>query len=158
MLTLDCRQKALSQDAQDITPKNGGSFPWSGQDLQKFESEWSMKPVTLRGYLDHSQEIKVEKYRNGEKGVDVVTPFFTHLNKNGEPCAIMVNRGWLAWDVKDWRHDRLNEVTSVNGVLYRGDAQTKYSKPNQPFLNKYKTVRPEELAVVNKLANEEEAS
>jgi len=80
--------------------------------------------------------------KNGEKGVDVVTPFFTHLKKNEEPCAIMVNRGWLAWDLKDFRLDRENEVTHVSGILYRGDNETKYSKPNQPFLGRYKTVRP----------------
>lgn len=71
----------MSKEQVDITPKNGSSFPWTGQDQNKFESEWSFKPVTLRGFFDHQKEIKVEKYLNGEKGVEIVTPFYTHLNK-----------------------------------------------------------------------------
>ena len=58
-----------------------------------------MKPVILRGFLDHNKEIKIDKEHNGEKGVDVVTPFYTHLDKNEEPCAILVNRGFLPKDL-----------------------------------------------------------
>jgi cytochrome oxidase assembly protein ShyY1 len=105
------RATALSKPSVDITPKNGGAFPWTGQDTQKFEQEWSMKPVTVRGFLDHNKEIKVEKQMNGEKGVEVITPFFTHLDKNEEPCAILVNRGWLAWDLRNFRFDRENDTT-----------------------------------------------
>jgi len=147
----------MSKPIVDITPKNGAGFPWGGQDANKFEQEWSMKPVVIRGYLDHNKEIKIEKKRNGERGVEVVTPFYTHLDKNDQPCGILINRGWLAWDLKNFRHDRLNEVTSVTGILYRGDASTKYSKPNQPLMHRYQTVKPEEIAVVNQLPNEEEA-
>ena len=43
-------------------------------------------------------------------------------------------------------------------MLYRGDPPTKYSKPNQPFLNAYKSVVAEEIAIVNTLPNEQEAS
>ena len=42
-----------------------------------------MKPVVVKGIFDHSREMMVEKMRNGEKGVDVVTPFYTHLDSNG---------------------------------------------------------------------------
>jgi hypothetical protein len=49
-------------------------------------------------------------------------------------------------------------LCNVKGILYRGDALTKYSKPNQPLLNAWRSVRPDELAVVNVLSNEAEAS
>ena len=39
-----------------------------------------MKPVKIRGIFDHTQEIQVTKERNGEKGVDIITPFYTHLD------------------------------------------------------------------------------
>ena len=42
-----------------------------------------MKPVSVKGIFDHSREVQVEKMRNGEKGVDIVTPFYTHLNGSG---------------------------------------------------------------------------
>ena len=144
----------MSESPVDITPKNGGSFPWRGQDADQFEREWNMKPVTLRGFFDHSKEIQVTKYNNGEKGVEIVTPFYTHVNDNEEVQAILVNRGWMAEDLKDWRYDKTQDNARVKGVLYRGDANTKYSMPNRPFLSQYRSTRPEELAVVNALNNE----
>ena len=117
-----------------------------------------MKPVTLKGILNHDKEVKIEKWQNGEKGVEVVTPFYTHLNKDDKPCGILVNRGWMPWDLKDYRYDRNNSTVKVQGILYRGDAKTKYSRPNQPLLNAYTSVYPEELAVVAQLPNEQEAA
>ena len=60
--------------------------------------------------------------------------------------------------MKAWKHHNAQEITNVSGVLYRGDEQTKYSRPNKPFLSSYRSVIPRELAVVNQLPNEEEAS
>ena len=60
-----------------------------------------MKPVQVRGIFDHTREIQVEKMRGGEKGVDVVTPFYTHLDAAGKEQAILVNRGWIPYDLKD---------------------------------------------------------
>ena len=108
--------------------------------------------------MDHDKEIKVEKMLNGERGVEVITPFYTHLNKDEEPCAILVNRGWLPWDLHSFRYDREADSSVVTGVLYRGDAKTKYSKPNQPVHNRYHSVYPEQMAVMNQLTNETEAS
>ena len=69
----------------DITPPNKGHFAWSEQPdkLDKFENDWAMKPVVVKGIFDHSREMQVEKMRNGEKGVNIVTPFYTHLDSNG---------------------------------------------------------------------------
>lgn len=79
------RSALLSQQAEDITPANKGQFVWTAEkaDLDKFEADWSMKPVQVRGIFDHTREVQVEKIRNGEKGVDVVTPFYTHLDASG---------------------------------------------------------------------------
>lgn len=64
----------------------------------------------------------------------------------------------MADDLKDFRYDKAQDVTRVTGVLYRGDNLTKYSKPNRPFYKQFKSIRPEELAVVDRLDNETEAS
>jgi len=69
--------------------------------IDQFEKKWSMKPVQFRGLFDHSKETQVERERYGEKGVDIVTPFYTHLDGNGTEQAILVNRGWVPWDLKD---------------------------------------------------------
>ena len=149
------RQRSLSEQAVDITPRNGAAFPWAGKDAAQFEQEWSMKPVELRGYLDHSKETFVEKWKDGEKGVEIVTPFYTHLNGKEQPCAVLVNRGWMPWDLKDFRYDKQASVTKVQGILYRGDNQTKYSKQNQPAYQRYHSVRPEEISAMCQLPNED---
>lgn len=105
--------------------------------------------MTLKGYLDHDKEIKVLKWQGVDKGVEVITPFYTHLDGNDKPCAVLVNRGWMPWDLMDYRADRNNSVTKVQGVLYRGDAKTKYIKQNQPALNNYHSVYPEEIATIS---------
>ena len=107
-------------------------MPWTGKDLVDFEKEWSMKPVTLRGVLDIENQFQVEKPKNFEKGCEVVTPFYTHLDKNGKPAGILVSRGWMPDDLRHFKYDTEVDQTRVTGVLYRGDAQTKYSKPNHP--------------------------
>ena len=96
-----------------------------------------MKPVEIKGVLDVEHQIRVERWKNGEKGVDLVAPFYTHLDKEGRPCGILVNRGWMPWDLRLLRHDRIVNMMKVSGVLYRGDAKTKYSKANVPLRNMY---------------------
>lgn len=79
------RAEMLSKQATDITPANKAQFVWSNDSCtpEKFEQAWSMKPVQVSGIFDHTRETQVEKVRNGEKGVDVVTPFYTHLDGSG---------------------------------------------------------------------------
>jgi len=72
----------LNHAPEDITPKNGGEMPWAGKDTVKFEQEYNMKPVTLKGYLDIDKQVFIEKQKDNERGVEVVAPFYTHLNKN----------------------------------------------------------------------------
>ena len=43
-----------------------------------------MKPVCVKGMFDHDREVQITKMRNGERGVDVVTPFYTHLDADGK--------------------------------------------------------------------------
>ena len=114
-----------------------------------------MKPVMLKGHILFENQIQVLRYQNGDKGVDLIAPMFTHLDKDDKPCGIMVNRGWVPWDLKDFRQDRNNSSSVVQGILYRGDAKTKYSKPNQPLLSNYTSAYPEELALVSQLPNAE---
>lgn len=83
----------------DITPKNGSSFPWNGQDSKNFLRDWDWKPVQLTGFFQHEDEIKVEKFQNGEKGVEIITPFYTHVSNKDVPQGILVNRGWMPADL-----------------------------------------------------------
>ena len=107
---------------------------WSdAKNLDQFESEWSFKPVTLKGIFDHQKEFQIEKQYRGERGVQIITPFYTHLDAQGKENAILVNRGWVPYDLKDLRMHTAGHVAGkISGVLYRGDAQHKYSTPNSP--------------------------
>ncbi len=49
------------------------------------------------------REVKVEKMLKGEKGMDIITPFYTHLNEKGEECGILVNRGWVPLDLHEMK-------------------------------------------------------
>ena len=90
------RAKSLGEAPVDITPQNKSRFLWSdAKNLDQFEQEWSFKPVTLKGIFDHQKEIQVNKQYRGEKGVQIITPFYTHLDGQGKACAILVNRGWV---------------------------------------------------------------
>lgn len=117
-----------------------------------------MKPVSVQGVFNHEKEIQVEKYYQGERGVQVITPFYTHLDKSNKPCAILVNRGWIPWDFADQRKHLMTTAGTIKGVLYRGDAKHKYSKPNSPTIQDYCNVTPYDFAVVDQLPNYEEAS
>ena len=100
----------------------------------------------------------VEKFKDNERGVEAIAPMYTHLDKDGQPCGILVNRGWIPWDLKDFRQDHIANNSVVRGVLYQGDEKTKYSKVNNPTKAFYRGVYPEELAVMCRLPNESEAS
>lgn len=113
----------------------------------------------MSGIFDHNREIQVEKMKNGEKGVEVITPFYTHLNEKGEECGILVNRGWVPQDFKDLKMHYTGVVSGeITGLLYRGDAQTKYSLANEPTIERYHYVNPYDFSLITQMKNQEEAS
>ena len=145
------REKLLSQEPVDITPPNKGHFAWSEQPdkLDKFENDWAMKPVVVKGIFDHTREVQVEKMRNGEKGADIITPFYTHLDNNGVEQGIIVNRGWVPYDLRESRmHYNNSSFGAIRGVLYRGDAKTKYWQPNNPTIKQYTSVQPHDCSLI----------
>lgn len=144
----------------DITPQNNGKFAWSkAQNVDQFENEYSLKKVKVRGIFDHNREIQVEKMHNGEKGVEIITPLLTHLNEKGEECGILVNRGWVPLDFKDMKMHYTGKTSGeVIGLLYRGDAKTKYSLPNEPIIQRYHRVDPYDFALISQMKNLDEAS
>jgi cytochrome oxidase assembly protein ShyY1 len=155
------RKQLLSQAPQDITPSNKGQHVWTAEknNLDSFESNWSLKPVSVKGIFDHTREMKILKERNGEKGVEIITPFYTHLDTQGKEQAILVNRGWVPFDLKDQRlHYNSQSLGTISGVLYRGDAKTKYWKPNSPALDHYTSVQPYDCSLITQVPNQEEAS
>ena len=88
-----------------------------------------------------------------------MTPFYTHLNEKGEECGILVNRGWVPQDLKDLKlHHQGISSGEIVGVLYRGDAKTKYTVPNEPTIQSYHRADPSDLSLVAQMKNLEESS
>lgn len=150
----------MKAEAVDITPANKGNFPWSkAANIDDFENDFSFKKVKVRGIFDHTREIQVEKMKDGEKGVEVITPFYTHLNEKNEECGILVNRGWVPLDFKDLKMHYTGVVSGeITGILYRGDAATKYSLPNEPTIERYYNVNPYDFSLITQIKNQDEAS
>ena len=117
-----------------------------------------MKPVSVNGIFDHKREIQVKKEMNGEKGFMVITPLYTHLSETGESCAILVNRGWIPYDLRMQRMHLKQSAGTVTGLLYTGDKKNKWAIPNSPTIESYRNVYPEDFAIVDQLGNVEEAS
>ena len=47
----------MKKDPVDITPQNAGDFAWNGKNLEAFENDWSMKPVSVSAVFDNDKEI-----------------------------------------------------------------------------------------------------
>ena len=117
--------------------------------LAEFEQKMSMQPVHLRGIFDHTKELQVNKVLKSEKGVDIITPFYTHLDKDNRPCGILVNRGWVPYDLKDQRMHTKQTAGVIHGVLYPGDAKNKWSQPNSPTIDQFNSVTPSDFAIID---------
>ena len=45
-------------------------------------------------------------------------------------------------------HLNTQTMGAIKGVLYQGDARTKYSKPNSPTIMQFTDVQPKELSLL----------
>ena len=62
-------------------------------------------------------------------------------------------------DLKDQRrHYETFSAGTISGILYRGDAKTKYWKPNNPSQQDMKSVQPYDISLITQVPNQEEAS
>lgn len=70
-----------------------------------------------------------------------------------------MNRGWVPEDLKDLRmHYNTTSSGEITGILYRGEAKTKYSQPNDPLVPRFTRVEPYDFALIGRINNREEAS
>ena len=55
-----------------------------------------MKLVKVTGHFDFMQEFRVDTKKNNDRGFNIVNPLYTHLDKDGNSCGILVNRGFVS--------------------------------------------------------------
>lgn len=53
-----------------------------------------MVPVKIKGAFDLLYHVRVEQIKDAENGFAIVSPMYTHLDKNGNKAGILVNRGF----------------------------------------------------------------
>jgi cytochrome oxidase assembly protein ShyY1 len=118
-----------------------------------------LKLVTVKGYFDYTQEYLVEKYQEQEKGYEVICPLYTHIDQNGDKVGILINRGWVPYDLMNLRlHIPQGNYFEITGFLYKGDNKTKYNYPNEPSFNTYTRVDPSDFSLMVPMKNFEETS
>lgn len=103
----------MKNEPEDITPKDG-KFVWEGQDPTEFADKWSFKPVKVRGFFDNDNEMRVSKEVEGERGFEIVTPFYTHVDKDGVPQGFLVDRGWVPMDLAEQNYHKISEKSYDN--------------------------------------------
>lgn len=64
----------------------------------------------------------------GERGFQILTPFYCYRNEKGENCPILVDRGWVEeFQVRNYLHQATHVgPTMINAVLYKGNTDNKY--------------------------------
>ena len=75
--------------------------PINDIEKQEFEKSWLYKPVSLKGIFDHDNENLIQRTVGGERGYEVLTPFYTGVDKQGELQGIIVNRGRIPFDYRN---------------------------------------------------------
>ena len=134
----------------DISPDKNGLYPFSGKSKDQILKEFSFKKVKLTGVWDHNQELRITKKKDGLNGFEIITPFITHLNKQGEKCGLMVNRGWIVEDlIARNLHYRTEPKETITGYIYGGDHRQKYDieNANSPINSLWSRAWPDNMAV-----------
>jgi hypothetical protein len=152
------RTERLNSEPIDITPENG-KFVFSGKSPEQIEDEFGFRRVKVKGILDLENNTYVETTNRGEKGYNVITPLYTHVNEKKEPCGLLVNRGFLPKDFLETREHFLVESQGYfEGIIYTGDHVTKYDDTlNVPYQSIWTKVIPNQLSLKHNLKNREDS-
>ena len=64
-------------------------------DDETYNSEYRFRPIKLSGIFDHKNQIYVDRTRDHERGYCILTPFYTHVDSEGNKQGVFVERGWI---------------------------------------------------------------
>ena len=134
---MEIRKTRLFEEPTLLNLSNIKTLPWSNMEVKEFNEKYAYKPMTLYGQFDHTLEVKVARVKEGkiyflpfqgEAGFQIITPFYCYTNENGESCPLLVDRGWIHFDIgKETRH-RSSHVgpCMIRGLLFKGNSDNKY--------------------------------
>lgn len=92
-------------------------------------SAMEYRAVQVVGVYDPSQEVGLRNQAwEGKLGVHLLTPLII----SGTDQAVLINRGWVPADAKDWAQFAEPGVVTVTGVIRRSEAQPDFGGVPDP--------------------------
>lgn len=64
---MEIRWEWIVSESLKLTSFEEG-YPWKDLAWEEFKEEWGYKPVALKGVFDHSEEILIERPKDGHQG------------------------------------------------------------------------------------------
>lgn len=170
----------LSTKAQNITPWKSQWMTWYRMPDQEFDAYHRFMPYYVIGQLDYSKEVLIPKTKTIDgvthDGFDVINPLYCYdggtvnaetiksknhiIDVGSERAAIVVNRGWIPYELKDKRNrlweKNSRQLVKINGTFMKAKDIHDYKTPNNPSNNEWHNLAPEDLARYWELPNRSE--
>ena len=161
----------LNSKITNMTPWRQMYYTWYRMPEEEFEVFHKFKPYYVLGQLDYSKEILIPRKVNGIEGFDVINPLYCYEGgrlsfrrafNSEDPvsidrAAIIVNRGWIPYELKD-RRSRPHEMNTrklvkLTGCFRKGKDIHDYKKPNNPENNEWHNLALEDIGMFWDLPN-----
>lgn len=97
---------------------------------KEFEEKWLYKPIRLRGLFDHEKETFIQRTRDGDRGYEILTPLYMHVDKkSGNLNGMMINRGRIPYEYRDSKMHwtPTTEEQEVEGVLFYDEGEDQFN-------------------------------
>ena len=161
----------------NITPWKSQWLTWYRMPDEEYKVYHLFKPYYVIGQIDYSKEVLIPKKKsiNGHSmdGFDVINPLYCYdggrFNVEAvsignetniattDRAAIIVNRGWIPYNLKDKRkrlwEKNSRQLTKIHGTFLMAKDIHDYSKPNNPSNNEWYNLAPEDIARFWELPN-----
>ncbi len=165
----------LNSTITNMTPWKQMYYTWYRMPDQEFDAFHRFKPYFILGQLDYSKEVLIPKQKTigGVKvdGFDVINPLYCYeggrlsfkqaFSKEDsvsiERSALIVNRGWIPYELKDRRsrphEENTRKLVKMTGVFRKGKDIHDYKKPNNPENNDWHNLALEDIGIFWDLPN-----
>ena len=106
----------MGQELVNITPWDANFMTWYRMPNDEWLAKHRCRPYYIIGQVDHSKEILIPRKKDGEDGFDVLNPLycydggkisFRQMSEGTQQpiiidrAAVIVNRGWIPYSLKD---------------------------------------------------------
>ena len=78
---VDERIHKLSQ--RPILISSPSEIPINSLSKEEFDKDWLYTPVKIKGIFGHDKESMVQRVVKGDRGLEIITPLYTGIDKQG---------------------------------------------------------------------------